>query len=328
MIIIYTPVILDYIMAVIGIDIGFQNCYVAGAIKGGIEMIANDYTERCTPVLISFSDQNRKFGSGAKDQVIMNYKNTIFGVKSLIGREYNDPYVQSLALLLPFRIEQHKNGKDIGIMVRSQNQDMCFTPIQVYAMFLRHVVDTSEKSIKSKVNSAVLSIPIYYTDAERRAVFDAAKIASIHCPRLINDTNAVALAYGIYKKDLPEDSKTPRNVAFVDIGYFDIQASIFAFSAGKGTCIAAEGQPFLGGRAFDSRIFDHFSNEIKKKYELDVLSNPKATLKLLKECEKLKTLMSANNIEIPLNIECFMDDKDISCKFICFNQSNLVTEYY
>ncbi|KAK1883285.1 Heat shock 70 kDa protein 4 [Dissostichus eleginoides] len=155
--------------------------------------------------------------------------------------------------------------------------------------------------MKKPVVDCVISVPSYFTDPERRSVMDAAQIAGLNCLRLMNDSTAVTLAYGIYKQDLPAPEEKPRIVLFVDVGHSGYQVSVCAFNKGKLKILATAFDPELGGKNFDNILVNHFCEEFGKKYKLD-------------ECEKLKRLMSANSSDLPLNIECFMNDIDVSGK--------------
>ncbi|XP_063468500.1 heat shock 70 kDa protein 4 isoform X4 [Symphalangus syndactylus] len=257
-------------MSVVGIDLGFQSCYVAVARAGGIETIANEYSDRCTPACISFGPKNRSIGAAAKSQVISNAKNTVQGFKRFHGRAFSDPFVEAEKSNLAYDIVQLPTG---------------LTGIKV---------------------------PCFYTDAERRSVMDATQIAGLNCLRLMNETTAVALAYGIYKQDLPALEEKPRNVVFVDMGHSAYQVSVCAFNRGKLKVLATAFDTTLGGRKFDEVLVNHFCEEFGKKYKLDIKSKIRALLRLSQECEKLKKLMSANASDLPLSIECFMNDVDVS----------------
>uniref|UniRef100_A0A667Z3M8 Heat shock protein 4b n=1 Tax=Myripristis murdjan TaxID=586833 RepID=A0A667Z3M8_9TELE len=259
-------------MSVVGFDVGFLNCYVAVARAGGIETVANEYSDRCTPACVSFGPRNRSIGAAAKSQVVTNCKNTVQGFKRFHGRAFSDPFVQHLKSSLVYDLAQMPTGT-IGIKV-----------------------------------------PCYYSDAERRSVVDAAQIAGLNCLRLMNETTAVALAYGIYKQDLPPPEEKARNVVFVDLGHSGYQTSVCAFNKGKLKVLATACDPELGGKDFDEALVRHFCEEFSKKYKLDVKSKPRALVRLYQECEKLKKLMSANSSDLPLNIECFMNDIDVSGK--------------
>jgi len=171
--------------------------------------------------------------------------------------------------------------------------------------------ETAEIALNVKVNDCVISVPSYFTDAERRALLDSAKMSGLNVLKMMNDTTATALAYGIYKQDLPEPDKPSRNVVFVDCGHTGTQVAAASFNKGKLSMLAS-GYCNSGGRNFDEEMCKHFATEFSTKYKLNVFENKKATMKLLTECVKLKKLMAANTNKLPINIECFMDDKDVS----------------
>uniref|UniRef100_A0A672IMG3 Heat shock 70 kDa protein 4L-like n=1 Tax=Salarias fasciatus TaxID=181472 RepID=A0A672IMG3_SALFA len=300
-------------MSVVGIDVGFQNCYIAVARSGGIETIANEYSDRCTPACVSLASKNRMIGNAAKSQIITNFKNTVHGFKKFHGRAFDDPFVQAEKPKLPYSLHKLDNG-NTGIKVRYLEEDKVFTCEQITGMLLTKLKETSENALKKPVVDCVISVPSFFTDAERRSVFDASQIAGLNCLRLITDTTAVALAYGIYKQDLPTPEERPRNVVFVDMGHSSFQVAITAFNKGKLKVLSTAFDPYLGGRNFDEALVDYFCEEFKSKYKLNVRDNPRAVLRLHQECEKLKKLMSANSSDLPLNIECFMNDIDVSSR--------------
>ncbi|XP_033967366.1 heat shock 70 kDa protein 4L [Pseudochaenichthys georgianus] len=300
-------------MSVVGIDVGYQNCHIAVARSGGIETIANDYSDRCTPACVSLASKNRMIGNAAKSQITTNFKNTVYGFKKFHGRAFDDPLVQAEKPKLPYSLHKLTNG-NTGIKVRYLDEDKVFTVEQITGMLLTKLKETSESALKKPVVDCVVSVPSFFTDAERRSVFDATQIAGLNCLRLINDTTAVALAYGIYKQDLPSPEERPRNVVFVDMGHSSFQVSITAFNKGKLKVLATAHDLYLGGRNFDEALVDYFCEDFKSKYKLNVRENPRALLRLHQECEKLKKLMSANSSDLPLNIECFMNDIDVSGK--------------
>ncbi|XP_009467010.1 PREDICTED: heat shock 70 kDa protein 4L isoform X1 [Nipponia nippon] len=205
------------------------------------------------------------------------------------------------------------NGS-IGVKVRYLDEERLFAIEQITGMLLAKLKETSESALKKPVADCVISVPSFFTDAERRSVMAAAQIAGLNCLKLMNETTAVALAYGIYKQDLPALEEKPRNVVFVDMGHSAYQVSICAFNKGKLKVLATTFDPFVGGRNFDEALVDYFSEEFRTKYKLNVKENPRALLRLYQECEKLKKLMSANASDLPLNIECFMNDLDVSSK--------------
>nr|XP_043905752.1 heat shock 70 kDa protein 4-like [Solea senegalensis] len=298
-------------MSVVGFDVGFMNCYVAVARAGGIETVANEYSDRCTPAFVSYGPRNRSIGAAAKSQIVTNCKNTVQGFKRFHGRAFSDPYVQRVKNSLVYDIVQMPTGT-AGIKVMYMEEEKVFSIEQVTAMLLTKLKETAESALKKPVADCVVSVPCYYTDAERRSVVDAAQIAGLNCLRLMNETTAVALAYGIYKQDLPAPEEKARNVVFVDVGHSGFQTSVCAFNKGKLKVLATACDPELGGKDFDEALVKHFCEEFGKKYKLDVKSKPRALVRLYQECEKLKKLMSANSSDLPLNIECFMNDIDVS----------------
>ncbi|XP_032482080.1 heat shock 70 kDa protein 4 isoform X3 [Phocoena sinus] len=243
--------------------------------------------------------------------VISNAKNTVQGFKRFHGRAFSDPFVEAEKSKLAYDIVQLPTGLT-GIKVKYMEEERNFTTEQVTAMLLSKLKETAESVLKKPVVDCVVSVPCFYTDAERRSVMDATQIAGLNCLRLMNETTAVALAYGIYKQDLPALEEKPRNVVFVDMGHSSYQVSVCAFNRGKLKVLATAFDTTLGGRKFDEVLVNHFCEEFGKKYKLDIKSKIRALLRLSQECEKLKKLMSANASDLPLSIECFMNDVDVS----------------
>nr|XP_057919505.1 heat shock 70 kDa protein 4b [Doryrhamphus excisus] len=300
-------------MSVVGFDVGYLNCYVAVARAGGIETVANEYSDRCTPACVSFGPRNRSIGAAAKSQVVTNCKNTVQGFKRFHGRAFSDPFVQRLQSSLVYDVAQMPTGTT-GIKVMYMEEEKVFSIEQVTAMLLTKLKETAEGALKKPVADCVVSVPCYFTDSERRSVVDAAQIAGLNCLRLMNETTAVALAYGIYKQDLPALEEKARNVVFVDLGHSGYQTSVCAFNKGKLKVLATACDAELGGKDFDEVLVRYFCEEFAKKYKLDVKSKPRALVRLYQECEKLKKLMSANSSDLPLNIECFMNEIDVTGK--------------
>ncbi|CAB0036320.1 unnamed protein product [Trichogramma brassicae] len=297
-------------MSVIGIDFGNDNCYIAVARAGGIETIANDYSLRGTPSCVAFSGKNRILGVAAKNQMVTNMKNTVYGFKRLLGRKFNDPQAQKELQSLPYRTSQQADG-GIGIHVQYLNEEHVFTPEQITAMLFTKLKDISVNALQTAVNDCVISVPSYFTQAERQALLDSARVAGLNVLRLFNETTATALTYGIYKQDLPAPDQGPRNVVFVDCGYASLQVSICAFHKGKLKMLASAADSNVGGREIDAILADHFSKDFLARYKVDAHKNPRAYVRLLSEVEKLKKQMSANSTKLPINIECFIDEKDV-----------------
>ncbi|KAK6630381.1 hypothetical protein RUM44_005048 [Polyplax serrata] len=271
----------------------------------------------CGTVLscVAFSDRNRIMGVAAANQRVTNMKHTIVEFKQLLGRKFKDPYVQQELQYLPYTVVPNQDGS-VGIKVNYLNEEHVFTPEQITAMLFTKLKEIAESALRTKVNDCVISVPSFYTQAERKALLDAAHIAGLNVLRLFNETTSTALAYGIYKQDLPNAEDKPRNVVFVDCGHSSLQVFAAAFNKGKLKMLASTSAN-LGGRDFDRILAEHFSKEFVSKYKIDPRKNARhvsrklAYLRLVTEVEKLKKQMSANSTKLPLNIECFMEDKDV-----------------
>ncbi|KRF97623.1 uncharacterized protein Dwil_GK17034, isoform B [Drosophila willistoni] len=295
-------------MSVIGIDFGNEGCYVAAARSGGIETLANDYSLRATPSFVAFDGKKRIIGVAAKNQQVTNMKNTVGGFKRLLGRKFNDPHVQHELSSIPARVEARQDGS-IGIKVNYLHEDQHFSPEQLTAMLFTKLKETSASAMQTQVNDCVIACPVFFTNAERRALLDAASIAGLNVLRLMNETTATALAYGFYKNDLFEEES--RNVIFIDFGHSALQASVCVFTKGKLKMLASTWDQ-IGGRDFDLALAEHFTKEFQERYKINAKTNARANLRLLTEIEKLKKQMSANSTKLPLNIECFLDDIDVT----------------
>uniref|UniRef100_A0A8B9MXD3 Heat shock protein 105 kDa n=1 Tax=Accipiter nisus TaxID=211598 RepID=A0A8B9MXD3_9AVES len=280
------------------------SCYIAVARAGGIETVANEFSDRCTPTALNIAAQSRQ---------ITHAHNTVSNFKRFHGRAFNDPFVQKEKEKLSYDLVPMKNG-GVGVKVMYMDEEHIFSVEQISAMLLTKLKETAESNLKKPVTDCVISVPSFFTDAERRSLLDAAQIVGLNCLRLMNDMTAVALNYGIYKQDLPAPEEKPRIVVFVDMGHSAFQVSACAFNKSKLKVLGTAFDPFLGGRNFDGKLVDYFCAEIKSKYKLDPKSKVRALLRLYQECEKLKKLMSSNSTDIPLNIECFMNDTDVSGK--------------
>lgn len=294
-------------MSVVGFDFGNESCIVAVARQRGIDVVLNDESKRETPAIVCFGDKQRFIGTAGAATTMMNPKNSISQIKRLIGRQFSDPELQRDLKSLPFAVTEGPDGFPL-IHARYLGEVRTFTPTQLLGMVLSNLKGIAEKNLNAAVVDCCIGIPIYFTDLQRRAVLDAASIAGLHPLHLIHETTATALAYGIYKTDLPENDQL--NIAFVDIGHASMQVCIAGFKKGQLKILAHSFDRSLGGRDFDEVLFQHFAAKFKEEYKIDVYQNARACLRLRAACEKLKKVLSANP-EAPLNIECLMEEKDV-----------------
>ncbi|EAW07571.1 Hsp70 chaperone Hsp88 [Aspergillus clavatus NRRL 1] len=295
-------------MSVVGIDLGAQSTKVGVARNKGIDIITNEVSNRSTPSLVGFGARSRQIGEGAKTQEMSNLKNTVGNLKRLIGRSFNDPDVQ---------VEQQYttatlcdvNGQ-AGVEVNYLGKKEKFSATQLVAMYLTKIRDITSKELKLPVSDVTISVPAWFTDVQRRAMIDAGEIAGLKVLRLINDTTATALGYGITKLDLPGPEEKPRRVMFIDIGHSEYTASIVEFRKGELNVKATAYDRHFGGRDFDKALTEHFADEFKEKFKIDVRTNPKAWARTIAAAEKMKKVLSANPAA-PLSIESLMEDVDV-----------------
>lgn len=295
-------------MSVVGVDFGTLNTVIAVARNRGVDVITNEVSNRATPSLVGFGPKSRYLGEAAKTQEISNLKNTVGSLKRLLGRQLNDPDVQIEKEFISAPLVD-VNGL-VGAEVTYLGKKEQFNATQLTAMFLSKVKQITAGELKLPVADLVLSVPAWFTDVQRRALIDAAEIAGLKVLRLINDTTAAALGYGITKLDLPGPEEKPRRVAFIDVGHSTYTCSIVEFRKGELSVKATAFDRHLGGRNFDKALVDHLAKDFQEKYKIDIHSNGKAVTRVQAAAEKMKKILSANQ-QAPLNIESLMNDIDV-----------------
>lgn len=259
--------------------------------------------------LVGFGPKARYLGETAKTQEISNLKNTVSCLKRLAGRSFSDPDVQLEQQYVSAPLVD-VNGQ-VGAEVTYCGNKEKFSATQLCAMFLSKIKQTTANEIKLPVSDIVLSVPAWFTDIQRRALIDAAEVAGLKLLRLMNDTTAAALGYGITKLDLPSAEEKPRRVAFVDVGHSNYTCSIVEFKKGELAVKSTAWDRHYGGRNFDKALVDHLQKEFLGKYKIDIFSNPRAVARVQAAAEKTKKILSANQ-QAPLNIESLMNDIDVS----------------
>jgi len=275
---------------VIGIDLGTTNSCVAVMDGSNPKVIENAEGARTTPSMVAFSkDGERLVGQPAKRQAVTNPENTLFAVKRLIGRRYDDKVVAKDKDIVPFKITKADNG-DAWVEANGDK----YSPSQVSAMVLQKMKETAESYLGETVTQAVITVPAYFNDAQRQATKDAGKIAGLEVLRIINEPTAAALAYGLDKKD-------GKTIAVYDLGGGTFDVSILEIGDGVFEVKSTNGDTFLGGEDFDMRLVEYLAAEFKKEQGID-LKNDKLALQRLKEAaEKAKIeLSSSSQTEINL----------------------------
>ncbi|KAF8438775.1 heat shock protein 70 family [Terfezia claveryi] len=295
-------------MSVVGIDFGNLNTVIAVARNRGVDVITNEVSNRATPSLVGFGPKSRYIGEAAKTQEISNLKNTVGSLKRLAGRQYDDPELEIEKQFITCELTDVQGQAGARVSYVGRKEDFAFT--QIIAMYLTKIKQIASAELKIPVSDVVISVPAWFTDPQRRALMDAAEFAGLKLLRLMNDTTATALGYGITKTDLPLAEEKPRRVAFVDIGHSNYTCSIVAFKKGELQVLSTAYDRHFGGRNFDKILVDHFATEFKERYKIDIHSNPKAYLRVATGVEKMKKVLSANAVA-PLNIESVMNDVDV-----------------
>ncbi len=267
---------------VIGIDLGTTNSCVAIMDGSQPRVIENSEGARTTPSIVGFTESERLVGQAAKRQAVTNAANTIFAVKRLIGRRFDDPVIVKDQKNMPYKITNGGNG-DAWVEVRGEK----YSPSQVSAFILQKMKETAESYLGESVTQAVITVPAYFNDAQRQATKDAGKIAGLEVLRIINEPTAAALAYGL-------DKKEARTIAVYDLGGGTFDITILEIDDGLFEVKSTNGDTFLGGEDFDMRIVNYLADEFKKEHGVD-LSLDKMALQRLKEAaEKAKIELSSS----------------------------------
>src|ERR1700732_3195410 len=269
---------------VIGIDLGTTNSCVAVMEGKTPKVIENAEGMRTTPSIVAFTDDGeRLIGQPAKRQAVTNPERTIFAVKRLIGRRYDDPMVAKDKQLVPYKIVRAGNG-DAWVEIEGKS----YSPSQISAFILQKMKETAESYLGQKVEQAVITVPAYFNDAQRQATKDAGKIAGLEVLRIINEPTAAALAYGL-------DKQGTGKVAVYDLGGGTFDISILELGDGVFEVKSTNGDTFLGGEDFDKRIMDYLADEFRKESGIDLRKDRLALQRLKDAAEKAKIELSSTS---------------------------------
>ena len=267
---------------VIGIDLGTTNSCVALMEGSDAKVIENAEGGRTTPSMVAFSDNERLVGQPAKRQAVTNPENTLFAIKRLVGRRYDDPLTEKDKGLVPFSIVSGENG-DAWVEAEGET----YSPSQVSAFILQKMKETAESYLGEAVEQAVITVPAYFNDSQRQATKDAGKIAGLEVLRIINEPTAAALAYGLEKKE-------GGTIAVYDLGGGTFDVSVLEIGDGVFEVKSTNGDTFLGGEDFDQCIIDYLANEFKKEQGVDLRGDKLALQRLKEAAEKAKTELSSS----------------------------------
>mmetsp|Transcript_26461 Transcript_26461/g.44217 ORF Transcript_26461/g.44217 Transcript_26461/m.44217 type:complete len:658 (-) Transcript_26461:106-2079(-) len=288
---------------VIGIDLGTTYSCVGVYKKGRVEIIANDLGNRITPSWVAFTENERLVGEAAKNQGAINPENTIFDVKRLIGRRFDDDTVQKDKKLLPYNIKNQGGKPVVEALVKGESKT--FTPEEVSAMILTKMKQIAEDYLGKEVKHAVVTVPAYFNDAQRQATKDAGTIAGLNVIRIINEPTAAAIAYGMDQND------GEKTILVFDLGGGTFDVTVLTVDNGVFEVLATNGDTHLGGEDFDQRVMEFLLKQWKKKTGIDASNDKRAVQKLRAEVEKAKRALSSQQ-QVKVEIESFHDGKDLS----------------
>ncbi|XP_063531411.1 endoplasmic reticulum chaperone BiP-like [Cydia strobilella] len=287
---------------VIGIDLGTTYSCVAVYTNGHVQIIPNEQGNRITPSYVAFNNGERLVGDAAKNQATNNPENTVFDVKRLIGRDWNDRGLKDNMKFFPFKVIEKNNKPHVSINIGEG--DKVFAPEELSAMVLKKMKDIAEEYLGTNVTAAVVTVPAYFNDAQRQATKDAGKIAGLNILRIINEPTAAAIAYGL---DVKEGEK---NVLVFDLGGGTFDVSLLTIDNGVFEVVSTNGDTHLGGEDFDQRVMEYFLKLYKKKGK-DIMTNSRAVQKLRREVEKAKRALSSKQ-QVKIEIESFFQGEDFS----------------
>ncbi|HXZ87209.1 MAG TPA: molecular chaperone DnaK [Candidatus Binataceae bacterium] len=283
---------------VIGIDLGTTNSCVAIMEGGDPVVIANSEGSRTTPSVVAFTESNeRLIGQIAKRQAITNPTNTVFAIKRLMGRRFDDPEVQKAIKVLPYKVVKSEDGS-AWVEIRGKK----YSAPEISAFILQKMKQTAEDYLGEKVTEAVITVPAYFNDSQRQATKDAGRIAGLNVLRIINEPTAASLAYGL-------DKKKDEKIAVFDLGGGTFDISILELGDGVFEVKATNGDTFLGGEDFDQRIIDYLADEFRKDQGIDLRTDRMALQRLKEAAEKAKCELST------------VTETDINLPFITADQS-------
>ncbi|KAL4867867.1 hypothetical protein BDV12DRAFT_170731 [Aspergillus spectabilis] len=289
----------------IGIDLGTTYSCVANYEGTNVEIIANEQGSYTTPSFVSFTDKERLIGEAAKNQAAMNPRNTIFDIKRLIGRRFDDPIVKKDVESWPFKVVDQ--GGNPVVEVDYLGEVKTFSPQEISSMVLMKMKEVAETKLGKKVEKAVITVPAYFNDNQRQATKDAGAISGLNVLRIINEPTAAAIAYGLGSGK----SEKERNVLIYDLGGGTFDVSLLNIQGGVFTVKATAGDTHLGGQDFDTNLLEHFKKEFQKKSGKDLSGDPRALRRLRTACERAKRTLS-NATQTSVEIDSLYDGEDFN----------------
>ncbi|KAK4229704.1 heat shock protein 70 family [Podospora fimiseda] len=289
----------------IGIDLGTTYSCVAIYEGTNVEIIANEQGSFTTPSFVSFTDEERLIGEAAKNQAAMNPVNTVFDVKRLIGRRFDDPTVKKDMESWPFKVVDDEGNPKVQVQYLGETKT--FSPQEISAMVLVKMKEIAETKIGKKVEKAVITVPAYFNDNQRQATKDAGAISGLNILRIINEPTAAAIAYGLGAGK----SAKERNVLIYDLGGGTFDVSLLNIQGGVFTVKATAGDTHLGGQDFDTNLLEYFQKEFTRKTKKDLSGDARALRRLRTACERAKRTLSSG-AQTTVEIDSLFDGEDFN----------------
>eukprot|EP00703_Trepomonas_sp_PC1_P004142 JAP92464.1 Heat shock protein 70 [Trepomonas sp. PC1] len=291
----------------IGIDLGTTYSCVGVFQNERVEIIVNDVGSYTTPSYVAFNETERLCGEGAKNQAAMNAENTVFDAKRLIGRRFSDHEVQDDIKHFPFKVVPDSDDKPL-IEVKYKGETKRFSPEEISSVVLLKMKQTASDFLGKEVKDAVITVPAYFTDAQRKATQNAGQICGLNCLRIINEPTAACIAYGFQKKETKKGEET---ILVFDFGGGTFDSSLLTLDGSTGVfeVRATAGNSHLGGEDLDNRLVNYFVAEFKKKYQKDLSGNNRALRRLRTACERAKRTLSSSQTA-SIEIESLFEGQD------------------
>eukprot|EP00752_Nemacystus_decipiens_P009090 g8116.t1 len=292
---------------IVGIDLGTTYSCVGVVQNGRVEIIANDQGNRITPSYVAWDSSHgeRLIGDAAKNQASMNPENTVFDIKRLIGRQFDDESVQADSKLFPFNVVN--KDKQAAVQVEVGGAKKTFAAEEISAMVLLKMKETAEGFLGQEISEAVITVPAYFNNAQRQATQDAAKIAGLRARGIINEPTAAAVAYGMDKTSPNEE----KNILVYDLGGGTFDVSLLTIDNGVFEVLATNGDTHLGGEDFDQRVMQYFMKAFNRKTGINIAGDKTATQKLRREVERVKRVLSSQH-QARVEIESLAEGHDLS----------------
>lgn len=290
-------------MVAIGLDLGTTYSCIGIYRDERVEIVANEQGNRTTPSYVAFNETERLVGDGAKNQAGMNPTNTLYDVKRLMGRRFNDPEVQKALTHLSYKVQDDGKNRP-QIVVQFQGEEKKLYPEEVSAMVIQRMKEIAEMYLGEEVKDMVITVPAYFNDAARQATKDAAVIAGVNVLRIINEPTAAAIAYG-----LDNCKGVAKNVLIFDCGGGTFDVTIINIDDGIFEVLATGGDCFLGGEDIDNKLVDHFAQDFQRKHKKSLKDNARAVKRLKQACERLKRNLSTSS-QASLELDALYDGVD------------------